>query len=571
MRIHVAEIVGRRAGKTGHRAEFDRIAFLRLPVLSATQRRFADFGREELVDFGQQKRQLALVHHVGNTVDVVDRERLAPVALTAEDGIAKAIVYLHFAYTFLGDEFLCGGYGVLNLHSVETKLFAAAVDHSSALGVEALFADVGALNQRDNRQVEFAGESIVAAVVGRNCHDSSGSVAGKHVVAYPNWNLFARERVDGVGTGEHSGYFLVDHALALRLVADALLILLDCCALLGSSDHIDIFAFGSKNHERYAKHRVGTCGEYFQLHVAVGDGEAHLSALRAANPVALGFFERVGPVDSIESVEQTLSVGRNAQTPLIHQLLFNGVAAANRNAFAHLVVGQHRAEFRTPVDHRVAKIGYAIVHQHVAALLFVHSLPLIGRERHLFAAGCMNALGSVSFEMLLKVGYRHSLVGLRIVVGVEHLYECPLCPLIIIGRAGAHFAIPVVAETNFVELRTVAVDVVDGSNLGMLPGLDCILLGGESVGIVAHRVKHIESAQTFVARENVGGNVTEGVTDVQPCSRGVGEHVEHIEFRALGVDFSAVGMVIFPILLPALLYIFVVIFHIKCYSLLYIR
>ena len=83
-----------------------------------------------------------------------------------------------------------------------------------------MFGDVGPFDQRYDREVEVAGESIVAAVVGWNGHDSACSVTGEHIVTYPNWDFFTAERVDGISSGENAGYFFVDHALPFGFVFD---------------------------------------------------------------------------------------------------------------------------------------------------------------------------------------------------------------------------------------------------------------------------------------------------------------------------------------------------------------
>ena len=54
------------------------------------------------------------------------------------------------------------------------------------------------IDDGDDWQVEVFGEGVVAAVVSRNRHDGSGSVAGKNVFTDPNGNCLVGERVDGV-------------------------------------------------------------------------------------------------------------------------------------------------------------------------------------------------------------------------------------------------------------------------------------------------------------------------------------------------------------------------------------
>jgi hypothetical protein len=51
------------------------------------------------------------------------------------------------------------------------------------------------------------------------------------------------------------------------------------------------------------------------------------------------------------------------------------------------------------------------------------------------------------------------------------------------------------------------------------------------------------------------------VTDVETCSRGVREHVEHITLGTAGVNLDLVGLLVSPTLLPSLLNGLEVVFH----------
>ncbi len=99
----------------------------------------------------------------------------------------------------------------------------------------------------------------------------------------------------------------------------------------------------------------------------------------------------------------------------------------------------------------------------------------------------------------------------------EHAYERPLGPLVVVGGACTDFAVPVVAETNFIELLAVARYVHIGSLLGVLPCLDGILLGGESVCIISHWMKHIETLQTFITAIYVRSYITQRMSNMQTC------------------------------------------------------
>src|SRR5215212_2419297 len=54
--------------------------------------------------------------------------------------------------------------------------------------------------------------------MGVHRHDRAGTIAHQHIVRDPNWDPLVVHRVDGIGSGKHTGLFLVDSlALDIRL------------------------------------------------------------------------------------------------------------------------------------------------------------------------------------------------------------------------------------------------------------------------------------------------------------------------------------------------------------------
>ena len=194
-------------------------------------------------------------------------------------------------------------------------------------------------------------------------------------------------------------------------------------------------------------------------------------------------------------------------------------------------------------------------------LFFVHSVPLVGSESDFLRASSVEALGAVSSQVSYEIFDRLSLLKGIVVVAAKHLLESPLSPVVVTRVAGAHLAVPIVAETYLIELLAIAGNVFNGSHFGVLTGLNGILLSRQTIGIVAHRVKHIEALKTLIARIDVAGYVSERVTDVQAGSAGIRKHVENIEFWTRRIDRCLVDIVFSPIILPSLLDVFVIIFH----------
>ena len=321
--------------------------------------------------------------------------------------------------------------------------------------------------------------------------------------------------------------------LALRAASHILDVFLNLGLLLGCGKFVDKVALRCQYHESNTEHGVGTGsedGEGLIVIVPVPNPKLHLCTLRPAYPVLLCLLDGVAPVDGLQSVEQTLGVGADAEAPLAHLLLLDGEAAAHTDAIDHLVVGKHGAQSGTPVYHRLAHEGYAVVHEFFSPFFLCHLLPF-------------GSLLQFRYEFL----YRLSLLQFLIEVAVIHLLESPLRPLVVARVAGAHLAVPVEREAYLVQLLTVAVDVLVGSNLGVLSRLNGILLCRQSVGIVAHRVEYVVSLQTLVACIDVAGDVAQGVSHMESCSRWIWEHVEHVELLLVLVLTHLVGLVLLPV------------------------
>ena len=321
------------------------------------------------------------------------------------------------------------------------------------------------------------------------------------------------------------------------------------------------FALRRQHHERYAEDSVGASGEDSEVEVLTSHFELHLRTLTSAYPVLLCLLDRVAPVDSLQTVEQALRVSRCAQTPLLHLLLHDGEAAALAHAVHHLVVGKHRAQTGAPVHHRLAEVSDAVVHERLLLLHVAHGAPLFCCELQMLALGDIQTLGALLVEVLYELLNRLRLLARVAEERAEHLLERPLSPVVVLRVAGANLAVPVEREANVVELLTIACDVSHGSHLRVLTGLYSILLSGQSVCVVAHRVEHVEALQALVACVDVRCDIAKRMAYVQTGSRRVGEHVEYVELLLCRVLSGVVSLVLHPLALPSLFYFSEVVFH----------
>ena len=132
------------------------------------------------------------------------------------------------------------------------------------------------------------------------------------------------------------------------------------------------------------------------------------------------------------------------------------------------------------------------------------------------------------------------------------MQENPLCPSVKIRIAGVDFALPVVGKADALQLAFKFRYVLARCNRRMLAGFDRVLLSWQTECIPAHRMQHVEAAHPLVARDDVRGGVTFGMTDVQPGAARVGKHVQHIEllFARIEIRFSWIRCMEDPALIP---------------------
>ena len=245
--VHIAQIVSRTAGKARHRVQFqgedglvvdfvlaDHLVELRIPRpdLSTSQWGLTSLGGLVLVNLRKFQRQTLLGNHIGHIVLIVDRERLTPVALTAEDGVTQTIVHFHTSKTLLSHELLRGSNSLLHGQSVEAEFSTCRVAHDTLLGIVALFAHVSTLNQRNNGQIKVLGKGIVTRVVSRHSHDGTCTIACKDVFCNPDRYFLVRKRIDSIASREHARHLVVHLTVALCALLHVVQILVNFCLLL---------------------------------------------------------------------------------------------------------------------------------------------------------------------------------------------------------------------------------------------------------------------------------------------------------------------------------------------------
>ena len=392
-------------------------------------------------------------------------------------------------------------------------------------------------------------------------HDGTCTITRQYIVADPYRNRFAGKRIDGIRTTEYTGYLTVGDTFTFGTLLGSIQVSFHFFLLFSSSQLGYQFAFRSQYHEGNTVHGICTSGKDGKFDIAILHLELDFSTFRTTNPVLLGFLQRFGPVDVVQTIEQALSVCRYTETPLAHLLLNHRMTATFRNTVHYFVIGQNSTESRTPVYHGFAQVSDTIVHQDFLLFLFALGIPFFGSEVKFFATSGIETFCTLLCKAFFELADRHGLAASITIEVIEHLLERPLSPMIVTRFASADFAVPVKAETNLVQLFAVAVDVGFGSYRRMLTCLDSILFSRKTVSVITHRVQYVETLQALVACIDIAGNIAERVTYVQACSRWIREHVQHIEFLLRFVFDNLVGLVIDPSLLPFLLNFSEIVFH----------
>ena len=369
MRIHISEVVPRRACPLGHGVGLAVCLFAAAgasclyPVGHICEGRLTGVGGLVALYHRELQRQLGLgQRYIAAALALDDRDGLAPVALTGEHPVAQLEVDLLMSDALLGEELGDLLLSLINGQTVED----ARVDHNAGGAVgERLLLDVAALDDLDDREVEFLRELPVAGIVSRYRHDSAGAVGDQNVVGDEDRYLSAVHGVDGCDALElHAGLVLVHlGALEVALLGGLSLISLDLVEVRELvSPLLDVRVLGGYDHVGGAVESIGTGGVYQQL-VACGGVELDLRAVAPAYPVLLLELHALGIIHEIEIVDQAVGVLGDAEHPLALDPADDLAAAALAHAVDYLFVSKHALAGGAPVDSHLLFIGEVMLEQ----------------------------------------------------------------------------------------------------------------------------------------------------------------------------------------------------------------
>ena len=444
---------------------------------------------------GQGDGQVLLGHrHHAADLAMDERDRRAPIALAADAPITQAVLRLARAPAFGFGARDDGGLGGVDGQAVED--IGVDQDAVARLGLTGEGC-VGVLgmggDDADDRQRVLGGKFEVALVVAGDAHDGAGAIFHQHEVGDPHRQVRACERVPhgqpGIEAQLFGGFQLGCGGAALLAQRDEGLGL----GVLGD-DALRDRVIGGDGHKAGAEDRVRPGRVDLDRTLEVAARERELQTLRLADPVLLHQLDLLGPVlKAIQPFQQFLGEVGDLEEPLAELPLLDQRAAAPAAPVDHLLVGQHGVIDRVPVDCRFLAIDQP---------------------------------------------------------GLVQIEEQRLLLPVIIRLARGQLAAPVDGETEALQLRLHAGDVVAGPAAGMDALFHRRVLGGHAKGVPAHRVQHLKPLHPPRAREHVAHRVVAHVADMDP-PRGVWKHLQDIG-AGLGagiIGAEALGGV--PRLLPA--------------------
>ena len=334
-------------------------------------------------------------------------------------------------------------------------------------------------------------------------HDRSGAVAHENVVGNPNRDFLAVDGIDRQSPCENAAFvFREIRTIEVAFARDSGAVFFYGLLALRCCDARNKRMLGSEDHVGRAKKGVRARGENGDRFFAALGGEPDLGTFAASDPIFLEKLDALGPIETVQSFDQAVGKGRDAEHPLAEWPPLDGKSTNFALAIHDFLVGQNSAEFRAPVDWHFGDISETDVILVVAGVC----------------------------------GDRFRAVRGWVEPSIVELKKNPLGPLDITWIGRADLAIPVVAEADGLELPTEIIDIAGRGDARMLAGFDGVLLCWQTECIPTHRVKHVVALHAVEAGENVRGRVAFDMADMKSVSTGIWEHVEDVVFRTRGVE-----------------------------------
>ena len=442
--------------------------------------------------FWQTYWQLCQWHgNLGAIFQIAHRNRCTPITLARNTPVPQTVIHLLFALAFVDQHIGNSGESAIKIEAIKLT----GVDQNTLLGKGGLAQIAIFITRRlddlfDRQTINF-GEFIITLIVSWHRHNRTGTKIHQHKVGGPNRDVFAGNGVGCLQAGINTFLFHCGHISLVGGVGFALFNK-GCQRWVVCRRCFAQWMFGRNGHIGNAHQGIGASGVHSQIFAGTVDLEGHLHTFGAANPVALHGFNLLRPfIQLVQVFQQFVSIGGNFDKPLGQLFALNWGIAAPASAIFHLLIGEHGLVVRAPVH-----------------------------CTHLF----------VDETFFVQFG------------------EKPLLPLVIFGRTGGHFPVPVVTEAQLLELCLHVIDIfVSPLGRGCFV-LDRCVFGRQTKSVPTHRLHNIFTLHAMVAGDYIANGVVTHMPHMQ-LAAGVGEHGEAVEllFSLLLGDCKTV--VLFPVFL----------------------
>ena len=430
-----------------------------------------------------------------------NRDRTAPITLARNSPVAQAELNFLFAQIFCSK---VAGNRIKSLLEIKTIIFAgiyadtvffACIPLMPGAYAERLCVDRDYLF---DRKVIFLCKRKIPLIMCRNSHYRAFAVAHQHIVGRPQGQLFTGERMGNKQAGVHALLFHRRHIGLSRTAAftfgdelgqpEIIFCCLGCQRMLGGYRHISC-----------AHQCVGAGGINLEhtggAHACRVVGKMNFAAVALADPVALHGFHLLRPtIQRVEALQQLLGILSDAKKIHRDVALFHQRAGTPAASVDDLFVGQHGVILRIPV--------------HRGGLLVDDAF-------------------------------------------LEQAREQPLLPAIIFRAAGSHFARPVDAQPETLQLLAHVIDVVVSPRGGRHIIGHCGIFCGQAERIPAHRLHHIKTFHAVIARQHIADGIVAHVPHMQLAGR-IRKHRQTVIFWLVGLFVGNKRLAAIPVLLRLL-------------------
>ena len=202
--------------------------------------------------------------------------------------------------------------------------------------------------------------------MGRNCHDSAGTVSHQYIIGYPYGDLFT---VDGIGSGQtldaDTGLILCQFGtFKIGLLRSHLAICHDVIPVL---DLVLVFIqYGMLRryyHVGNTEQSIRSGGVNAQLLILACQGEINLGTLGLTDPVLLGNLDTLDIIYGIQSLDQLVCIFSDLQHPLALDLTDNFGAATLADTVDYFLICQTYFAGGTPVDGHLCLVSQSCLEQ----------------------------------------------------------------------------------------------------------------------------------------------------------------------------------------------------------------